>query len=34
MVRSIEEIYDEGARVVRGGDPADVAAGVPIRAAS
>jgi len=34
MVRSIEEIYDEGARVVRGGDPAEVAAGVPIRAAS
>jgi glycosyltransferase involved in cell wall biosynthesis len=34
MVRSIEDIYDEGARVVRGGDPAEVAAGVPILAAS
>jgi glycosyltransferase involved in cell wall biosynthesis len=34
MVRSIEEIYDEGASVVRGGDPAEVAAGVPILAAS
>ena len=34
MVRSVEEIYDEGARVVRGGDPADVAAGLPILAAS
>jgi len=34
MVRSIEDIYDEGARVVRGGDPAEVAAGLPILAAS
>jgi glycosyltransferase involved in cell wall biosynthesis len=34
MVRSIEDIYDEGARVVRGGDPAEVAAGMPILAAS
>jgi glycosyltransferase involved in cell wall biosynthesis len=34
MVRSIEDIYDEGASVVRGGDPAEVAAGLPILAAS
>jgi len=34
MVRSIEAIYDEGARAVRHGDPEDVAAGVPILAAS